>query len=75
MSKLEFKSIDSYTVTGRGVVYAVKNPAQCNDFAHIKGHDVLIDGKDFHVSGVEFFAHTPPWREGEPIGLLTAAPT
>jgi hypothetical protein len=33
------------------------------------GAEVLIDGKTHRVLGVERFAHAPPWREGELIGL------
>lgn len=39
------------------------------DFAHLIGHEVLVDGHRYLCTGVERFAHTPPFRRGEPIGL------
>ena len=50
----------------------VKNPHGCKDFTHIIGKDVEVDGIKERVIGVERFAHCPPWREGEMIGLKLA---
>lgn len=67
---LSFTSLSSYPIKGYQA-FAVNNPYLCNDFDHIKHNTVLIDGVQYFILGVERFAHDPPWRENEPIGLLT----
>jgi hypothetical protein len=68
-----FKSLYSFTVNGRPC-FAVENPEQCDDFAHLIGHEIEIDGRRCKVLGVERYAHTPPFRKGEHISLLTDLP-
>ena len=68
---LKFRTEDMIKVNGyRNAV--VKNPYECKDFGHIIGKDVEIDGVVERVIGVERYAHYPPWREGEMIGLKLA---
>lgn len=67
---LSFKSLSSYPIKGYRA-FAVNNPYRCFDFDHIKHHIVLIDGTEYFILAIECFAHDPPWREDEPIGLLT----
>ena len=69
---MELKSTGKFRIPGRGYVYTILNPIECNDFAHIIGQFVLIDGMKFKVLGVERFAHMPPWHVGESLGLLVA---
>jgi len=66
----KFKSLSQHTITGRGLVFCVKNPKKCDDFKHLRDQEVSIDGKIYIVKGVEFFAHCAPWKRGENIGLL-----
>jgi len=63
------KSIDTWAACGRQVM-VVANPSECNDFKHLVGSTVNIDGEDREVIGVEFLAHGAPFKKGEPIGLM-----
>lgn len=65
-----FALFDKYEIAGRGTVYAVANPVGCVDFSHLIGATITIDGRQYVCKGVEHFAHCPPWRAGEKIGLL-----
>jgi hypothetical protein len=69
---ISFSSLDRHAVQGRGDVLIVSLDRDTADFSHLLGHDVQIDGKVVRVVGVERFAHSPPWRAGEHIGLLIA---
>lgn len=66
---LEFTSLDFGVIRDHGDVYAVPNPFCCNDFGHLVGHKVKINGRLFLCTGV-CFPHEAPWRAGETIGLL-----
>jgi hypothetical protein len=70
---LKFKAIEMIR-NRNGVTFIVDNPRECNDFLHIVGKVVEIDGERFEVLNVERFAHSPPWRKGEKIGLLVRKP-
>lgn len=66
----EFTSSEAFEVPGRGIAYPVANPVLCNDFGHLIGQTVLIDGQPRKVIAIERFMHMPPWRAGEEISLL-----
>lgn len=66
---IKFDSIGVYEITGRGRVYTVELERDMKDVDVFVGREVLIDGRFWKVNGVERFAHAPPWRKGEPIGL------
>jgi hypothetical protein len=66
-----FKSLDSFKVRGHDV-HAVELASDVTDFDHLIGHDVEIDGTVYRCIGVERFAHNPPWRKGEKIGIMVA---
>ena len=51
-------------------VYVVQNPVECTDFSHLLGESVIINRELRKVAKIERFAHCPPWREGELIGVL-----
>lgn len=66
----EFTSIDSFIIKGRGRVYTVSNPRDCNRDELIDYHgEVLIDGEVKTVVAVESFAILPQ-RKGVGLGLL-----
>jgi len=65
-----FKSLETYHLQGRGIVYIVENPHDCDDFQHLIGANVLVNNFQYVVVAVERFLHCPPWRMGERIGLL-----
>lgn len=66
----EFTSSEAFEVSGRGIAYPVANPVLCNDFSHLIGQVVRINGELRKVIAVERFMHMPPWRVGEEISLL-----
>lgn len=69
---LPFNSETRYEIKGRGTVFVVANDRECYDFAHLLNQEVMIDGTVYLCRGVERFAHLPPWRKGEKIGLLVS---
>jgi hypothetical protein len=71
-AEVSFQSLDRFTIDGRGDVFVVALDRDTSDFAHLLNRTVLVDGRLVEVSGVERFAHSPPWRKGESIGLLKA---
>lgn len=66
---LKITSLEEFLVQGKRV-FAVENPIECNDFKWIIGQKVIIDTEEFTVIRVERFAHMPPFRKGERIGLM-----
>lgn len=65
------RSVSSYRAgLFNGLVLVVLNPSDCETFDHMTGQRVVIDGVTRYVCAVERFAHAPPYRAGEPIGLL-----
>lgn len=71
---LEFQALD-IVITPKGLLFTgIQNPAECWDFDHIIGQEVIIRfgrfiGK-YVVMGVERFAKAAPWKKGEMIGFL-----
>ena len=63
-----FKSLSNYFFQGKEC-FSVENPSTCENFDHLVGENVEIDGIPYKVHAVERFAHMPPWRVGEIIGL------
>lgn len=63
--------------TPTGSMYYVINPHDTHDasFTHLTAGLVEINGKPYKVEGVEKFAHNPPWRKGETIGLRVTEPS
>jgi hypothetical protein len=71
-----FKSLSDFYIESRGYhVYAVELDETVEDFSDYKGHKILIDGKEVTCCGVEFFAHAPPWRKGEKVGIAVKIET
>lgn len=70
----ELQSLDKFEVPGRGLIYLVENPFECNHFDHLIGQ-IQIDGMVRTVTGIERCVHTPPCRKGEKIGLLVQGET
>jgi hypothetical protein len=66
----KFRSEDSFEISGRGLVHCVRLSEEVDNFDHLIGKPVEIDGRVHTVKGVEFFGHAAPYRKGEPIGLL-----
>lgn len=67
---LKFQHAGKFTIPRLGTVYSIYLDRECNDFDWIIGHLVHLDGALRLVIGVERYAHMPPFRKGESIGLL-----
>lgn len=67
-----FTSQDTFTIAGRGVAYVVVLDRCTDDFAHLVGKPVVIDGVTYLAAGVERFAIMRHPR-GETISILTKA--
>lgn len=65
----ELKSLDKFNVPGRGLIYLVENPFECDNFDHLIGQ-IQIDGVVKTVTGIESYRITPPFRKGHKLGLL-----
>jgi hypothetical protein len=66
---LEFESVDSFEIKGRGKVFLVKNPQTCENFIHLWRQRVKIDDKFYTVRGIEHQG-LPPYPKNMLIGLL-----
>lgn len=53
-----------------GRVFLVRNDRDTENFGHLIGSPVIVDGQQFVCARVERYSHAPPWRKGEKIGLL-----
>lgn len=67
---IEFSEAESFYIRGRGQVFSVLLDQETYDFSHLIGQKVRINGNQYTCTGVDHFAHTPPWRLGERIGIL-----
>ena len=52
-----------------GACFVILNPITCDDFEWLIGQPAEINGKTYTVAKVERYAHCPPFRYGERIGL------
>jgi hypothetical protein len=59
-----------FEVKGVGWEAAVSLDRDTSDFGHLVDRGVHIDGTFYHCIAVNRFAHPPPWRQGERIGLV-----
>jgi hypothetical protein len=59
-----------FYMEGRGWVHPIKNPGGYPEPAVLLGQDVLIDGEQHHVVGVESFAVARPHPDRLDFALL-----
>jgi translation elongation factor EF-Tu-like GTPase len=71
---VEFAAEDYVEIKGRGTIYTGRLDRETHDFAHLLGKKVLINGVESEVIGIERYAHMPPFRKGEAIGLFVKGP-
>lgn len=67
---MEYKSLDTFEIKGRGKVFVVENEKdRIRDDNDLLGSEVVIDGQPYVVKGVESF---PIHKiiKGQKIGLL-----
>lgn len=65
---MEYKSLDTFLIKGRGRVFVVENDKD-RDNNDLLGSEVTIDGVNYKVCGVESFA-MQKIAKGVRIGLL-----
>lgn len=67
---MEYKSLDTFEIKNRGRVFVVENDKDRDrDNNDLLGSEVIIDGKNYKVKGVESFAIQKIYK-GQKIGLL-----
>ena len=69
----EFNAAGWFEIKGVGWEAAVRLDRDTHDFSHLLQQRVTIDGRSYVCIRVNRFAHAPPWRKGEHIGLVVQA--
>jgi hypothetical protein len=64
-----FTSLERTNVRGVGLLVSVPLDQDTDDFSHLVGKKIVIDGRLETCFSVDRFNHLPPWRAGERIGL------
>lgn len=71
----EFKSIDSFYITGRGKVHVIINDkdrkagSRCR--CELRGMEIILDGKRGKIVAAEFHPVAEPMHwAGRPVGIL-----
>jgi hypothetical protein len=65
-----FKALDRYKVPDVGLLVTVELDRDTDDFSHLVGQKIVIDGKLETCFSVERFSHMPPWKQGQRVSLL-----
>ena len=64
-----FTVLERTILKGVGVLVSVELDQDTDDFAHLVGKKIVINGRLETCFSVERFNHSPPWRAGDRIGL------
>jgi hypothetical protein len=65
-----FVTIDRFRAKKLGVLVTVELDRDTDDFAHLIGKKIVIDGKMEVCFSVERLPHAPPVKKGERVSLL-----
>ncbi|WP_119271477.1 hypothetical protein [Taklimakanibacter deserti] len=65
-----FVTIDRFRAKKLGVLVTVELDRDTEDFAHLIGKKIVIDGKMEVCFSVERLPHAPPVKKGERVSLL-----
>lgn len=65
-----FVTLDRFRAKKLGVLVTVELDRQSDDFAHLIGKKIVIDGKIETCFSVERLPHAPPIEKGERVSLL-----
>lgn len=65
-----FITLDRFRVKKLGVMVTVELDRDTDDFAHLIGKKIVIDGKMEVCFSVERLPHAPPLKKGERVSLL-----
>jgi len=62
--------MDRFKVRDVGLLVTVELDRDTDDFSHLVGQKIVIDGALETCFSVERFSHMPPWKQGERVSLL-----
>lgn len=65
-----FIVLDRTNLKGVGLLVSVELDQDTDDFGHLVGKKIIVNGRLETCFSVERFNHLPPWKAGERIGLL-----
>ena len=65
-----FTELDRITVREIGTMVLVDLDRDTQDFSHLLGRKIVIDGRMEYCFSVERLAHGAPWKRGERVHLL-----
>jgi hypothetical protein len=65
-----FTTLDRLRIRNGGLLVTVELDQATEDFAHLIGKRIVIDGKIEICFSVERVPHEPPYKKGDRIGLL-----
>jgi hypothetical protein len=65
-----FTELDRITLRDIGTMVSVELDRDTDDFAHLVGKKIVINGRMEHCFSIERLAHGAPWKRGERIHLL-----
>lgn len=65
-----FRAHDRMNVRGLGSLVSVELDMDTEDFAHLVGKRIIIDGRIETCFSVERHVHAAPWKAGERVNLL-----
>jgi hypothetical protein len=65
-----FTELDRITLRDIGTMVSVELDRDTDDFAHLVGKKIVINGRMEHCFSIERLSHGAPWKRGERIHLL-----
>jgi hypothetical protein len=65
-----FTALDRFRSKKAGLLVTVELDRDTDDFGHLVGKKIVVDGKMETCFSVERLPHAPPCKKGETIGLL-----
>lgn len=65
-----FTALDRFRSKKAGLLVTVELDRDTDDFAHLVGKRIVVDGKMEMCFSVERLPHAPPCKKGESVSLL-----
>jgi hypothetical protein len=70
LARPTFTALDRFRSKKTGLLVTVELDRDTDDFSHLVGKKIVVDGKMETCFSVERLPHAPPCRKGESVGLL-----
>jgi hypothetical protein len=70
LERPSFTALDRFRSKKAGLLVTVELDRDTDDFGHLVGKKILIDGKMEMCFSIERLPHAPPCKKGESISLL-----